>query len=351
MPWPATADGDPSRTTGSRDIRAAVSPTAARPPVVAAAARRRRRGRRDRRRRLGRAPAHGRAATGPGDTVHDRPVSPGPSTSPTASGTVATRPRRRRAPQCRPRPSPCRSTTWRRPGRPTAATPWSGCSSRVSCPRAPRPRRRPTPPSRRPRRCPPATRPVRRGLAGGHDRPLRGPPGPGGRRRRSAAPASTGLPDDAQRLAVQALVWTVTAAVQQASAPVAGDRRQRRADLRVDAAPTSSSGPRDDRAFTEVAAHLGRQPVCGPGARRRPAGGRDRPGVRLRGQRHLGAAQGGSVVRQGQHHGRRPGCPQQGRGPSTSARSPPVSYEFRAIDVSAKDGSVTFQKIVPFSVG
>ena len=36
-----------------------------------------------------------------------------------------------------------------------------------------------------------------------------------------SGPGVTGLPEQAQRLAVQALVWTVTAAVQQATAPVA----------------------------------------------------------------------------------------------------------------------------------
>jgi hypothetical protein len=60
--------------------------------------------------------------------------------------------------------------------------------------------------------------------------------------------------------------------------------------------------------------------------------------------------QGGSVVKRGNTTASS-GCPQQGSWTVNLGTLAAGQYELRAIDVSAKDGSVAFQEIVPFSVG
>ena len=60
--------------------------------------------------------------------------------------------------------------------------------------------------------------------------------------------------------------------------------------------------------------------------------------------------QGGSVVKQG-HTTATSGCPQQGSWTVDLGALATGRYEFRAIEISMKDGSIAFQNIVPFSVG
>ena len=81
-----------------------------------------------------------------------------------------------------------------------------------------------------------------------------------------SGPGVTGLTEEAQRLAVQALVWTVTAAVQQAGAPVpvtvaSGGPIFETVGTNVFKRPGRRAGVRGGRP------DLGGQPVCGPAAR------------------------------------------------------------------------------------
>ncbi len=154
-----------------------------------------------------------------------------------------------------------------------------------------------------------------------------------------------------QRLAVQALVWTVTAAVQQASAPVPVTVASG-GPIFESVGTNVFKRPGDERAFERDRHRSGW--TARMRARRCPAG---RPVV-VTGQACVFEAnvtwelrKGGAVVTQGATPWPAPAARSRVRGRSTSAPSPPVSYEFRAIDVSAKDGSVTFQNIVPFTVG
>ena len=164
-----------------------------------------------------------------------------------------------------------------------------------------------------------------------------------------SGPGVTGLPEEAQRIAVQALVWTVTAAVQQAGAPV---------PVTVASGGTifESVGtnvfkrPGDERVFTEVAPIWVDSPYAGQAL---PGG----KAVVVTGQACVFEAnltwelrQGGSVVKRGNTTASS-GCPQQGSWTVDLGVLAAGQYEFRGIDVSAKDGSVAFQEIVPFSVG
>jgi len=164
-----------------------------------------------------------------------------------------------------------------------------------------------------------------------------------------SGPGVTGLPEEAQRIAVQALVWTVTAAVQQAGAPV---------PVTVASGGTifESVGtnvfkrPGDERVFTEVASIWVDSPYAGQAL----AGGKT---VVVTGQACVFEAnltwelrQGGSVVKRGNTTASS-GCPQQGSWTVDLGVLAAGQYEFRGIDVSAKDGSVAYQEIVPFSVG
>jgi hypothetical protein len=163
-----------------------------------------------------------------------------------------------------------------------------------------------------------------------------------------SGPGANGLPDDAQRLAVQALVWTVTAAVQQANAPVVVTVPGGRI---FDTMPSNVyKRPGDERVFTEVAPIW----VDSPYASQALAGGKP---VVVTGQACVFEAnvtwelrQGGAVVRRGNTTASS-GCPQQGSWTVDLGVLAAGQYEFRGIEVSAKDGSVAFQEIVPFSVG
>ncbi len=164
-----------------------------------------------------------------------------------------------------------------------------------------------------------------------------------------SGPGVTGLPEQAQRLAVQALVWTVTAAVQQATAPVA--------------VTVASGGP----IFETVGTGIFKRPgaaqqfeelatiwVDSPYADQVLAAGK---AVVVTGQACVFEAnvtwelrQGGSVVKQG-HTTATSGCPQQGSWTVDLGTLATGRYEFRAIEISMKDGSIAFQNIVPFTVG
>jgi hypothetical protein len=159
----------------------------------------------------------------------------------------------------------------------------------------------------------------------------------------------TGLPPDVQRLAVQALVWTVTAAVQQASAPVpvtvaSGGQIFETVGTNVFKRPV------DERAFEEIATLWVDSPYAGQALPvRRP--------VVVTGQACVFEAnvtwelrKGGSVVTKGNTMATS-ACPQQGSWTVDLGALAAGTYEFRAIHVSAKDGSVAFQNIVPFTVG
>jgi hypothetical protein len=163
-----------------------------------------------------------------------------------------------------------------------------------------------------------------------------------------SGPGATGLPDDAQRLAVQALVWTVTAAVQQANAPVVVTVPGGRV---FDTMPSNVyKRPADERVFTEVASIWVDSPYAGQAL---PGG----KAVVVTGQACTFEAnvvwelrQGGSVVKKGNTTASS-GCPQQGSWTVDLGVLAAGQYEFRGIEVSAKDGSVAFQDIVTFSVG
>jgi hypothetical protein len=157
----------------------------------------------------------------------------------------------------------------------------------------------------------------------------------------------TGLPEEAQRMAVQALVWTVTAAVQQAQAPVSvvvsGGRIFESVGTNV------FKRPADDRQFEEIASIWVDSPYA---SQVLPVG----KAVVVTGQACVFEAnvtwelrQGGAVVQQG-HTTATSGCPQQGSWTVNLGTLTAGQYEFRGIEVSAKDGSVAFQNVVPFSV-
>jgi immunoglobulin-like protein involved in spore germination len=161
-------------------------------------------------------------------------------------------------------------------------------------------------------------------------------------------PGLAGLPEEAQRLAVQALVWTVTG--------VAG----RDAPVSV----TVSSGgnifetvpsnifkrPGAERAFEEIAPIWLDAPYAGQTLSRQWP-------VVVSGQAcvfeaalawELSAA--GSVVDKGTTHASS-GCPQQGSWSVDLGTLKPGGYEFRALAYSAKDGSIAAENVVRFSVG
>jgi hypothetical protein len=164
-----------------------------------------------------------------------------------------------------------------------------------------------------------------------------------------SGPGVTGLTEEAQRLAVQGLVWTVTAAVQQATAPVA--------------VTVASGGP----IFETVGTNIFKRPapeqqyeelatiwVDSPYAEQALAAGQP---VVVTGQACVFEAnvswelrQGGSVVKQG-HTMASSGCPGGGTWRVDLGTLAAGRYEFRAIEVSMNDGSIAFQNIVPFSVG
>jgi Immunoglobulin-like domain of bacterial spore germination len=163
-----------------------------------------------------------------------------------------------------------------------------------------------------------------------------------------SGPGVTGLPEEAQRLAVQALVWTVTAAVQQADAPVPV--------VVASGGPIFESvgtnvfkRPAGDQVLTELATIWVDSPHAGQVL---PTG---RPVV-VTGQACTFEAhvryelrRGGSVVKEGFTTASN-ACPQQGSWTVDLGALTAGQYEFRAIDVSAQDGSIAFQNIVPFSV-
>jgi Immunoglobulin-like domain of bacterial spore germination/Sporulation and spore germination len=162
-----------------------------------------------------------------------------------------------------------------------------------------------------------------------------------------SGPGVTGLPEEAQRMAVQALVWTVTAAAQQAQAPVSvvvsGGRIFESVSTNV------FKRPADDRQFEEIASIWVDSPYAGQVLSAGKA-------VVVTGQACVFEAnvtwelrQGGSVVQQG-HTTATSGCPQQGSWTVNVGTLPAGQYEFRGIEVSPKDGSIAFQNIVPFTV-
>ena len=164
-----------------------------------------------------------------------------------------------------------------------------------------------------------------------------------------SGPGVTGLPERAQQLAVQALVWTVTAAVQQASAPVpvvlaSGSQIFETVSTNVYKRPAESDQ------YQELASIWVDSPYAGQAL----AAGKP---VVVTGQACTFEAnvryelrQGGAVVKDG-FTTATSGCPQQGSWTVDLGTLAPGSYEFRGIDVSAKDGSIAFQNIVPFTVG
>lgn len=164
-----------------------------------------------------------------------------------------------------------------------------------------------------------------------------------------SGPGVTGLPEAAQRLAVQALVWTVTAAVQQASAPVpvvvaSGGSIFESVGTNVFKRPAES------QQYEELAPIWVDSPYAGQAL---PAG----KAVVVTGQACTFEAnvryelrRGGAVVKEG-FTTATSGCPQQGSWTVDLGTLAPGSYELRAIDVSQKDGSIAFQNIVPFTVG
>jgi hypothetical protein len=164
-----------------------------------------------------------------------------------------------------------------------------------------------------------------------------------------SGPGVKGLPQAAQQLAVQALVWTVTAAVQQASAPVpvtlaSGSQIFESVQTNVFKRPAES------QQFQEIATIWVDSPYAGQAL---PAG---KPVV-VTGQACTFEAhvryelrRAGAVVKDGSTTASS-GCPQQGSWTVDLGTLAAGSYEFRAIDVSQKDGSIAFQNIVPFTVG
>jgi hypothetical protein len=164
-----------------------------------------------------------------------------------------------------------------------------------------------------------------------------------------SGPGVAGLPEEAQRIAVQALVWTVTAAVQQAGAPVPVTVASG-GPIFETVGTNVFKRPGDERVFTEVASIWVDSPYAGQAlARAKP--------VVVTGQACVFEAnltwelrQGAAVVKRGNTTASS-GCPQQGSWTVDLGVLAAGQYEFRGIDVSAKDGSVAFQQIVPFSVG
>jgi hypothetical protein len=161
-------------------------------------------------------------------------------------------------------------------------------------------------------------------------------------------PGLTGLPADAQRLAVQALVWTVTAVAQR--------------DAPVQVTVASGGGifetvgtnvfkrPAADRAFEEIAPIWVDTPS--PGARLSAAAK-----VQITGQACVFEAtvawelrRNGAVVQKGSTSAAQ-ACPNQSPWSLTLEPLSTGDYEFAAIEYSAKDGSVAFENDVPFSVG
>jgi len=164
-----------------------------------------------------------------------------------------------------------------------------------------------------------------------------------------SGPGVTGLPEEAQRLAVQALVWTVTAAVQQATAPVA--------------VTVATGGPIFETVGTNVFKRPGAEQqfeelatiwVDSPYADQVLAAGK---AVVVTGLACVFEAnvtwelrQDGSVVKQG-HTMATSACPQQGSWSVDLGTLARGAYQFRATEISMKDGSIAFQNVVPFSVG
>jgi hypothetical protein len=139
----------------------------------------------------------------------------------------------------------------------------------------------------------------------------------------------------------------VTAAVQQAHAPVpvvvSGGRIFESVGTNI------FKRPADDRQFEEIAPIWVDSPYAGQVL---PAG----KAATVTGQACVFEAnvtwelrQGGSVVDQG-HTTATSGCPQQGSWTVSLGTLAAGQYEFRAIEVSPKDGSIAFQNVVPFSV-
>jgi len=164
-----------------------------------------------------------------------------------------------------------------------------------------------------------------------------------------SGPGVTGLPEPAQRLAVQALVWTVTAAVQQASAPVPVVMAS--GSQIFETVPTNVyKRPAESEQYQELAPIWVDSPYAGQAL---PAG----KAVVVTGQACTFEAnvryelrQNGAVVKNGSTTASS-GCPQQGSWTVDLGTLAAGSYELRAIDVSQKDGSIAFQNIVPFTVG
>jgi hypothetical protein len=164
-----------------------------------------------------------------------------------------------------------------------------------------------------------------------------------------SGPGVTGLPQEAQQIAVQAIVWTVTAAVQQAAAPVA--------------VTVASGGPIFEQVGTNVfkrAAGDGLLAELAPIWVDSPYAGQALPAGKAVVATGLACVfeanlawelrQGGYVIAKGTTTVS-PGCPQQGPWSVNLGTLAGGQYEFRAIEYSAKDGSVAFQNIVPFTVG
>ena len=164
-----------------------------------------------------------------------------------------------------------------------------------------------------------------------------------------SGPGVRGLTEQAQRLAVQALVWTVTAAVQQATAPVAVTVASG-GPIFETVGTNVFKRPADPQVFEEVAPIWVDSPYAGQAL----AGGK---AVVVTGLACVFEAnvtwelrQGGSVVRQG-HTMASSGCPQQGSWSVDLGTLAGGRYEFRATEISMKDGSVAFANVVPFTVG
>jgi hypothetical protein len=164
-----------------------------------------------------------------------------------------------------------------------------------------------------------------------------------------SGPGVRGLTEEAQRLAVQALVWTVTAAVQQATAPVAVTVASG-GPIFETVGTNVFKRPADQQVFEEVAPIWVDSPYPGQAL----AGGK---AVVVTGLACVHEAnvtwelrQGGSVVRQG-HTMASSGCPQQGSWSVDLGTLAGGRYEFRATEISMKDGSVAFANVVPFTVG
>jgi hypothetical protein len=161
-------------------------------------------------------------------------------------------------------------------------------------------------------------------------------------------PGKTGLPAELQRLAVQALVWTVTGVFQQdAPVPVV----VRTGGNIFESVPSNVfKRPAPSQQFQEIAPIWVDSPYAGQAlAATKP--------VVVSGQACTFEAnvryqlrQGGAVVKDASTTASS-GCPQQGSWTIDLGTLAPGTYELRVIDVSQKDGSIAFQNIVPFTVG